>query len=68
MPEFKIAQGAGSKRKETTVSISIPDLVKFNKIKGFLSFKQSRNVESQEVVHELILAWAEKNGVVGDSN
>jgi len=68
MPEFKVTQGSRAKRQDTTIAIGISDLAKFTKIKGFLSFKSGRNVESTEVMHELIEAWILKNGVLGDSN
>lgn len=67
MPEFKVPEGSRDERRDSTVAISIPDLARFNRIKGFLAFKSGRIIESTQVTHELIEAWITNNGGLGDS-
>jgi len=68
--EFKIDEGTGTERRDTSVSISILDLAKFNQIKGHLSYYKKETVSSQEVMAELINTWIDSKRKIelGDSN
>lgn len=62
--EFKVSQDDGNERRETTVSISLLDLKKFNQIKGHLSYFSGQTVSSQEVMAELINAWVQSKKAI----
>jgi len=59
MPDFKISQGTGTERRDTTISVSVLQLKKLNQIRGHLAFYRGKSISSSDVIEELLTTWYE---------